>query len=167
MKRWYVAYTHAGAEPVAEGNLRRQGFTTYLPRCLKERRHARRLERIAVPLFPRYLFVEIDLDTQRWRAINSTYGVSYLVGTGARPSPVPEGVVEEIRARENADRLIELPAKPPFEPGETVQIVGGALAEQVGKFLCMDERRRVTLLLEMLGRALRVTLPVETVRAYA
>src|SRR3546814_20467106 len=68
MKRWFVVYTHPGAERMAEGQLGRQGFTTYLPRRMKERRHARRCERVTAPLFPRYLFVEPDLGAQRWRA---------------------------------------------------------------------------------------------------
>lgn len=167
MKRWYVAYTHAGAETVAEGHLTRQGFGAYVPRYLKERRHARRRDVIKAPLFPRYLFVELDVDRERWRSVNSTYGISYLVSMGRHPSPVPEGIVEEIRARENDDNVIELSAKAPFEPGETVQITGGALVDQVGRFLGMDDRNRVSVLLEMLGRGLRIQLPMESLRAYA
>ena len=36
-------------------------LTTYLPRYLKRRRHARRVDIVAAPLFPRYLFVAIDM----------------------------------------------------------------------------------------------------------
>ena len=167
MKRWYVAYTHAGAESVAEGHLTRQGFGAYVPRYLKERRHARRRDVIKAPLFPRYLFVELDVERERWRSVNSTYGISYLVSMGSHPSPVPDGVVEEIRARENNENIIEIPDKAPFEPGEVVQITGGALADQVGRFIGMDDRYRVSVLLEMLGRGVRIQLPVETLRAYA
>jgi transcription antitermination factor NusG len=60
--RWYVVQTQAGAEHKAVMHLARQGFKTYLPRYLKRRRHARRIDVVAVPLFPRYLFVEIDFE---------------------------------------------------------------------------------------------------------
>ena len=74
--RWYVTQTRPHAETKAAEHLRRQGFAVYLPRYLKQRRHARRVERAAAPLFPRYVFVSIDLATQRWLSIDSTIGVT-------------------------------------------------------------------------------------------
>lgn len=65
MNRWYAVYTKTGAENLAEGHLQRQGFRVYLPRYRKERRHARRITLVKAPLFPRYLFVELDLDRDR------------------------------------------------------------------------------------------------------
>ena len=62
MNRWYVAQTHAQAEAKALLNLARQGFQSYLPQYVKRRRHARRVEWVKAPLFPRYLFVRFDLD---------------------------------------------------------------------------------------------------------
>ena len=59
--RWYVVQTQANAEHKAVAHLGRQGFTTYLPRYLKRRRHARRVDIVPRPLFPRYLFVSIDV----------------------------------------------------------------------------------------------------------
>ena len=61
---------------------RRQGYETYLPRYLKRRRHARKVDFAAKPLFPRYMFVAIDMATQRWRSVQSTIGVSRLVTNG-------------------------------------------------------------------------------------
>jgi transcriptional antiterminator RfaH len=79
---WYVVQTRPHAEVRAAQHLQRQGFATYLPRHLKRRRHARRTEIVAAPLFPRYLFVLVDMATQRWRSIHSTIGVSRLVCNG-------------------------------------------------------------------------------------
>lgn len=166
MNRWYVAYTQQGAENMAEGQLQQQGFYAYLPKCLGTVRHARRVRDVVVPLFPRYLFIEIDLQVQRWRSVNGTRGVSYLVSMGDRPAPVPHGIVEEIQSRENQAKLIELPQKAPYEPGETVEITTGALTDQVGKFIRMDARQRVVVLLELLGRGLEVSVPTGLVRAY-
>jgi hypothetical protein len=60
-QRWYVVQTQPQSESRAELNLRRQGFTTYLPRYMRTRRHSRKVEMVARPLFPRYLFVGFDL----------------------------------------------------------------------------------------------------------
>ncbi len=167
MRRWYVAYTHVGAENLAEGHLARQGFEAYLPRYVKQVRHARKSRAVKAPLFPRYIFVSIDLETQRWRAINGTQGISHLVAMGSRPNAVPDGVVEEIQCREGDDRLIEVWETPPFETGDAVEVTSGALAEQVGRFLRADTAERVVLLMDILGRGIEVKLPNETVRAYA
>lgn len=166
MKRWYVVHTHPGAEAMAEGHLARQGFEAYLPRRLKERRHARRVDRIAAPLFPRYLFVAIDLAVQRWRAIHSTFGVASLVSFGERPAAVPEGVVEEVQRREGQDGLIALAPEQPFAPGEPVRITGGTFAEQSALFQTADDGQRVIVLLNLLGRDVRVRLPRAAVCGY-
>src|SRR3954468_9168362 len=96
---WYVVHTHPRAEAKALLNLDRQGFSCYLPRYLKRRRHARRLDWVAAPLFPRYLFIGMDLATARWRAIRSTIGIAGLVCHGDQPTPVPFGIVEGLKAR--------------------------------------------------------------------
>ncbi len=80
----YVVQTQPHCENKAMIHLARQGFGAYLPRYLKRRRHARRIEIVPAPLFPRYLFVEIDIGAQRWRSIYSTVGVSVLFAP-ARP----------------------------------------------------------------------------------
>ncbi|MGC2115668.1 MAG: transcriptional activator RfaH, partial [Pseudolabrys sp.] len=104
--QWYVVQTQANAENKAVAHLARQGFVTYLPRYLKRRRHARRVDVVAAPLFPRYLFVEIDMAAQRWRSIYSTVGVSRLVCNGEFPAAVPERVVELLRNREDTSGFI-------------------------------------------------------------
>ncbi len=91
MNRWYVVHTHPRGERLAMVNLQRQGMDAYLPQYLKRRRHARRTQWIPAPLFPGYLFVAMDVETVRWRAIHSTVGVRYLVCHGDWPARVPAG----------------------------------------------------------------------------
>src|ERR1700687_3855048 len=122
--RWYVVQTHAHAEAKAVAHLERQGFTAYLPRYLKKRRHARRTETVAAPLFPRYLFVSFDPQACRWRSIHSTIGVAPLVGNGADPPPVPSKVVEGLKRREDAKGFICL-ERPRFVPGTRIEVVDG------------------------------------------
>jgi len=64
-RRWYVVHTQPNGEGRADLNLCRQGFATYLPRYARRRRHARRQEVVKRPLFPRYLFVGLDLARDR------------------------------------------------------------------------------------------------------
>ena len=103
--RWYVVQTHAHAETKAIAHLARQGFKAYLPRYLKRRRHARRIETVSAPLFPRYLFVTIDMVCQRWRAIRSTIGVARLVCNGDDPVPVADNIIETLKRARMATAL--------------------------------------------------------------
>lgn len=162
---WYVVQSHPNAERRAALHLERQGFLTYLPRYLKRRRHARRLEIVPAPLFPRYLFVGIDLEVQRWRSVFSTVGVSRLVCNGDRPTAVPDQVIEGLRVREDADGFVRLDERPRFRPGDKIRFLDGTFADCLGLYVGMRDHDRVAILLDLLGRKVRVTVDVGSVAA--
>lgn len=155
---WYAVQTHANAEMKASAQLQRQGFEVYLPRFLKRRRHARKIETVAVALFPRYLFVGVDLKTQPWRSIHSTVGVSRLLCNGDAPAQVASGIITELQSRHDERGFIKLDPKPPFAPGDTVKVVGGAFSSCLGLFEGMSDNQRISILLDFLGRKVRVVL---------
>jgi transcriptional antiterminator RfaH len=161
--RWYVAQTQPNAEAKAVAYLGRQGFVTYLPRYLKRRRHARRVDVVSAPLFPRYLFVEIDTAVQRWRSINSTLGVSQLVGHGDTPTPVSQHVVATLKSREDMSGFIQLNRRPAFRVGDEIRVLDGAFADCLGLYEGMKDIDRVTILLDLLGRKVRLVVDVESV----
>ncbi len=162
--RWYVVQSQPNAEARAVAHLGRQGFTTYLPRYLKRRRHARRVEIVPAPLFPRYFFVAIDMTVQRWRSIYSTVGVSRLVCAGDDPAPVAEEIVESLRARET-DGLIRLQQRPQFQAGDKIRVLDGAFSDCLGLFDGMLDSERVAILLDLLGRKVRVMVDVDGIAA--
>lgn len=163
--QWYVVQTQANSEKKAVAHLARQGFATYLPRYLKRRRHARRVDVVAAPLFPRYLFVEIDMAVQRWRSIYSTVGVSRLVCNGEFPVPVPERVVNLLKNREDTSGFIQLDHRPKFKTGDKVRVLEGAFYDYLGIYDGMLDRDRVEILLDLLGRKVRVLLDAEAIAA--
>jgi transcriptional antiterminator RfaH len=160
---WYVVQSQPNAEAKAVANLNRQGFDTYLPRYLKRRRHARRVETVAASLFPRYLFVAVDVSAQRWRSIFSTVGVSRLVCNGDLPTPMANGIIDALKAREDERGFILLDQKPKFRPGDTVRVLDGAFADYLGLYEGMKDGCRVAILLDLLGRKVRATVDAESV----
>lgn len=156
---WYAVHTHAGAETRAVWHLENQGFSVYLPRYLRRRRHARKVDWVPAPLFPRYLFVFMDIAKQRWQAIQSTVGIRYLICNDAGPAEVPEQIIEELRGREDQSGLVDMAQQNRFQPGEKVQVVDGPLLDQIGIFQCRSDGERAVVLLRLLGRDLSVTLP--------
>jgi transcriptional antiterminator RfaH len=163
--RWYVAHTQPHAEAKAVAHLNRQGFEIYYPRYLKRRRHARKIETVAAPLFPRYLFVAVDLEAQRWRSIYSTVGVTRLVCNGDDPAAVPAAVVAALKSREDAHGFIKIESRPAFRPGEQVRVLSGAFSSFLGLFEGMAERERIAILLDLLGRKVRIVLDADLVAA--
>jgi len=164
-QQWYVVQTHPHAEGKAAAHLRRQGFDVYLPRYAKRRRHARRVDIAASPLFPRYMFVAIDLLQQRWRAIRSTVGVTNLVYSGDEPAPVAADVISRLKQREDSAGFVQLDLAPRFSAGDAVRVVGGAFSDCLGLFESMTDSERVLVLLDLLGRKVRVTMNMDTIEA--
>lgn len=163
--RWFVAHTHPHAELRAVANLARQGFSAYVPRYLKQRRHARKVELVARPLFPRYLFVGIDLERQRWRSIRSTIGIAGLICDGDTPLAVPTGIVEALMSRHDESGYVRLLAPPGLKPGDRVRVLSGAFEESLGLFEHMPDEQRITILLDLMGRKVRVTLDAGLIAA--
>ena len=162
---WYVVQTHINREAKAATNLERQGFGVYLPRYLKRRSHARKIDFLARPLFPRYLFVAIDLATQRWRSIQSTIGVSHLVSWGGKPASVDGGVINALKARENDAGFIKLERCAGFSRGDRVRVVKGAFVDNLALVENVSDHERVAVLLDLLGRKVRVFVGADLIAA--
>jgi len=163
--RWCVVQTHPHAEVKATAHLERQGFDTYLPRYFKRRRHARRIETVPAPLFPRYMFVAVDMEVQRWRAIQSTIGVSHLVCHGNRPAAVTASIIDGLKAREDDRGLVRLERVPQFASGDKIRVHDGVFSAYLGLFEGVADGERVAILLDLLGRKVRVTLDADVVTA--
>jgi transcriptional antiterminator RfaH len=164
-RRWYVAQTHVHAESKATFHLGRQGFEVYLPRYLKQRRHARRVDTVAAPLFPRYLFVSVDMATQRWHSIRSTFGITRLVTNGDVPAVVPQAIIEGLKRREDTNGLVQLERRPRFAPGDKIRVLNGAFCDALGLFEGIRDQERVAILLDLLGRKVRVVLDMDIIDA--
>jgi transcriptional antiterminator RfaH len=163
--RWHVVHTQPHAESKAKTNLDRQGFETYLPRYIKKRRHARRVDTVKAPLFPGYLFVAINRQTQRWRCIRSTIGVSHLICNGEEPVAVADSIVDALRDRQDESGLVRLAPRASFATGDKVRLLDGAFADLIGLFEGMKDSQRVSVLLDLLGRKVRLLLDARAIDA--
>jgi transcriptional antiterminator RfaH len=162
---WFVVHTKPNEEERAYHHLARQGFSVYLPKFLKTRRHARKVEVAVRPLFPRYLFVALDLAQDRWRSIQSTFGVVGLVMSGERPLPLAAEAVDAIRAREDGRGYITLGLPAGLGVGSRIKILDGVFAEHGGVLDRVADQRRVAVLVHLLGRQVRVFVGSESVTA--
>jgi len=153
-ERWYAVHSQPSAENRAALQLGNQGFRTFMPKRRKTVRHARQIRNVIAPLFPRYFFVALDLNRDQWRSVNGTFGVSRLVMGAELPHPVPRGVVEALIASTDGDGFLNLAEN--LKPGSAVRLMTGPFAEQLAILEQLDDAGRVQVLLDILGRQVRI-----------
>jgi transcription antitermination factor NusG len=157
-ERWFAVQSRPHREAVAVAQLHNQGFRVFLPLRSKTWRHARRIETRFVPFFPSYLFVALDLDRDRWRSVNGTFGVQRLVmaGDDSRPVPLPRGFIEALQGQADDRGYLRLDEL--LRVGQTVRIVSGPFGDRIGELVHLDDSGRVRLLIELLGGRVPVRL---------
>jgi len=155
LKKWFLLQFKPNSHRLAERNLCRQGFESFLPmheitKC-KYNRYVSDLQ----PLFPGYMFVAFDPESGPWKQINSTVGVSKLIGFGAQLNPVPQNLISGLMLRCDADGKLLPPKR--LNKGDAVQLLAGPFANYIAKVETIDAGQRVWVLLELMGRITRIS----------
>ncbi|WP_443692390.1 transcription/translation regulatory transformer protein RfaH [Pseudomonas sp.] len=155
--RWYLIQTKPRQEARAEEHLQRQQFECYRP--LKAAAPKKRNPRAVSEeeLFPGYLFIRMDQVHDNWYPIRSTRGVARIVTFGGHPVPVQDELIEQIR-----QRLLSPAPQPEFQEGEHVLIKSGGFCDIEAIFLTADGEERAVILLNLLQREQKVTLPISS-----
>lgn len=156
MKNWFVLQTKTKKESVANENLVNQGFNTFLP-VVRVQKHIRgRWQSRNEPLFPGYLFLELDMQHQNTSALRSTRGVLSLVRFGAEPLPFPNELLNELIQIQNSDGEAIDPTKL-FTEGDRVELISGSMVGLNGIFKAQNSMERVVIMLNILGNETRVS----------
>ncbi len=159
---WFLAQFKPNSHKIAERNLQRQKFQTFLPRHEETKRKAGQFTTTLRPLFTGYMFVAFDVSKGGWRAINNTYGITKLVSFGEDPQPVPLDLISRLMLRCDEDGKL-LPPRI-LKAGDAVEISGGPFAEFVATVEKVEPERRVWVLLELMGRTTRVAVHPDALR---
>jgi len=152
---WYCYIAKHQQEVTADTHLRQQGFTSYLPQ--HEVAWKNRQRKIA-PLFPRYGFVQLDVDSDHWGAVYWTRGVESLIADpdNRRPIRVPTRAVDLLLAQCAPNGVI-YPNAPidDLMVGDMVRVTDGPMAGLIG--VCHRRSSdRITLLMDIMGRPVEV-----------
>lgn len=158
MLPWYLITTKLKAEHLVAESLRgRHGLAVFFPRYPARKTHSA----TGLPLFPRYLFVQLDLASQL-DLVRYAPGVGRFVSFGERIEPVPDQVVAELIQRCDANGVL---LAEELQPGQAVRVTTGVFEGFRG---IITERRgdqRVRLLLQLaFGGPLKIELEVDCVQ---
>jgi transcriptional antiterminator RfaH len=146
---WYLIQTKPRQEARAEEHLARQQFECFRPLKTPSENLRRAVDE---ELFPGYLFIRLE-QGDSWYPIRSTRGVCRIVAFGGAPCPVPDSLIQQIRRR-----LAAPPMAPSFNQGEAVMVRTGN-SEIQAIFLSDDGQERAVILLNLLQREQRISLP--------
>ncbi|HSY19654.1 MAG TPA: transcriptional activator RfaH [Candidatus Acidoferrales bacterium] len=159
---WYSARTKPKHEHIAAASLRKNlGLDVFSPGLRLEKLTRRGLVSVTEPLFPCYIFVRCVLEEQ-FNDIQHTVGVNRLVNFGGKIPEVADEVIAELRDCFENEEIIQIDTN--LRPGDEVTVAGGAFAGMSAHVLkSLPAKKRVQILLEILGRPTMVEVERETV----
>ena len=156
-RSWYLIFTKPRQENLARENLERQGFVTYLPLAQQTRRRNGRYIKAVESYFPRYLFIQLNTDTDNWAPIRSTVGVAQMVRFGGVPAVVPDELIACLKENDDSNGLQRL-TKKDMSPGDRIEIINGPFAGYEGIYQQQKSADRVAVLLEIIGKNAALTI---------
>jgi len=164
-KAWYVIHTYSGYEDRVKRNLEQR---------VKSMDSGHEIFRVEVPIekvievkngqrkpvdrkiLPSYVLVQMKMTDQSWNVVRNTPGVTGFVGSGTKPSPLPEKEVERI--------LKQMTAESPhlkigLHPGQSVRVIDGPFVDFMGTVDDVNqEKGKVKVMLTLFGRETSVEL---------
>ena len=161
-EKWFVAQVKPNAYQMAQRNLKRQAFKTFLPLQEITKRQSNRFTTKFSPLFPGYIFVRFDPNGDKWRKINSTMGIAKLVSFGTRPVSLPDDLITILMTRYDTNNHLQ--PIDSLKKGQDVTILSGPFADFVAIVESIEKEHRVSLLLNYLGQKTKIKLNIDQLR---
>jgi transcriptional antiterminator NusG len=109
---------------------------------------------------PGYLLVQMALDEQTWDLVREVPGIYGFAGQGRGASPLPLTEDEAEKLQQLVEDSKEIPKpKITFQVGDRVKVIDGPFLNFSGTVSNINmDRLRLTVMIEMLGRATPVEL---------
>jgi transcription antitermination factor NusG len=157
--QWFALKTVAHEKTVAE-LLGMKGFENFLPLYRSRKKWSDRVKEVHLPFFPGYVFCKFD--PAHRLPILTTYGVSFVVGSGRVPVPVSEAEIAALK-KVVASGVAASPC-PFLAVGERIEIVEGPLQGLEGLLTNIKSSCRVVVSVSLLQRSLSAEIDRHWVR---
>ena len=161
--KWLLVYTKAKEEQRAKQNLENQGFDIFLPMVALPTTN-RSKSTILEPMFPRYLFIKLNLEKDNWSLIKSTRGVSHMVVFGQKFAEIPNQVITHLKSgADKHDVFKQAIIRQEFEKADTLVIEKGVFKDKVARFLSKKSKERVRILLRFVNHLITTEIPASDI----
>jgi transcriptional antiterminator NusG len=164
-KSWYVIHTYSGYEDKVKKNLEQR---------IKSMDSEHEIFRVEVPkekvfevkngtrkdidrkILPSYVLVQMKMTDQSWNVVRNTPGVTGFVGSGTKPSPLPEKEIDRILKQMSSESP---KLKIGLHPGQSVRVIDGPFVDFMGTINeVSEEKGKVKVMLTLFGRETSVEL---------
>jgi transcription antitermination factor NusG len=164
-KDWYAFRVRPRHEKIVSKSLRGKGYEEFLPLTRSKRKWADRSTIVEMPLFPGYIFC--DIERAEIGSIRCTYGILDVIRSGSSPLPAKRGEIENLRKATEAKLPLE--NWPYIDPATTgrLLIMSGPLSGLDGILVQVRGNERLILSIEMLCRSVLVEVPLSCVELSA
>jgi transcription antitermination factor NusG len=150
--RWYAAYTKANHEKRVREQLEHRSIESFLPLYESVRRWKDRRVRLAMPLFPGYIFVRLAFRDRI--SVLQVPGVAKLVGFNGTPAALPEDEIEALRKGLRCGVRAE--PHPYLIVGKRVRVKSGPLAGLTGILMRKKNRARFIISVDLIMRSVAI-----------
>ena len=159
---WFAVWTRSRAEKAVHDQLAAKEIEVFLPTITRWSRWKDRKKRVDWPLFPGYCFARFD--PRQMLPVLTCNGVAQIVSFDGKPAPVPEPEVEAIRKLVTSG--LQYDPCPLIKEGDLVEVIHGPLRGVTGRLIRKGPHARLVLSVDLIGRAVSVTVDAADVRAY-
>jgi transcriptional antiterminator NusG len=169
LKKWYVVNTYSGHENKVRTTLERRIESLGLGRYFGEIRiptesvieikNGKKVPTVQRQ-FPGYILINMDMNENTWQLVRQTPGVTQIVGSGDRPTPLSRAEVERLlHPGEAAEQREKVKTTVDYQIGETVKVIAGPLSDFTGSISDINvDQSRLKVLVSIFGRETPVEL---------
>ena len=155
---WYALQHKPAQGDRALTHLQNQDIACFYPKITVEKIRAGKRTKKLEPLFPGYLFVNLEQTDPMWAKLRSTRGVLRIVGFANKPAPISDDVIQHIKAS-----LESVAEQGGIKPGQAVQLNEGPFEGINAIFQAYDGEARAIVLINFMQKQQRVKVPVSAI----
>jgi len=156
---WYVLQHKPAQGDRAVAHLQKQDISCFYPKVAVEKvKGGKKISRLE-PLFPGYLFVNLEPTDSLWAKLRSTRGVLRVVGFSSNPAKISDEVLQHIR-----DSLETVTVSGGIQEGSEVQLQEGPFQGLEAIFHAYDGEERAVVLINFMQKQQRVNVPVAAIK---
>ena len=166
----FVACTEYRKETLARDSVAALQFETYLPQRLVWRTTNRRREQVWRPIFPGYLFVFFDVESDRYgpikkaRGINETQPFLCSGDSDRAPQYVPMAIIEALKKQEQMVMAKTGEFTSEYQIGDKFKLNVGRYASFEAEYIGED-KGMASVVINLFGRPFIETIPIVSLPA--
>ncbi len=156
---WYALQHKPAQGDRALQHLQNQGIACFYPKINVEKIKGGKRSTTLEPLFPGYLFVNLEQTDPVWAKLRSTRGVLRIVGFANKPAAISDEVIRHVK-----DSLDSVTEQGGIKPGQAIHLSEGPFEGINAIFQAYDGEARAIVLINFMQKQQSVKVPVSAIQ---